>query len=76
MRVAITFAALTRDHRPHPAKGYLAVAEIRNTQIAATLGVDQATVSKMLNGRVPASDRLRALVAQVLEMPERELFHD
>lgn len=61
---------------PHPAKGELAVRRITNRRLAADYGCSETFVCRVLNGWQPPPARFRALVAETVNLPESELFHD
>lgn len=53
----------------------LAEARLRDTDVAAALGVDPKTVQRWLAGRVP-HPRFRWAVADLVQQPERDLWPD
>jgi transcriptional regulator with XRE-family HTH domain len=59
---------------PQPAKGYLAVARITNTDLARRLGCSQTWVGRVLNGYNRPPARFRQVVGELLGKPEAELF--
>ena len=61
---------------PHPAKGELAVRRITNRQVAAAYGSSEHFVGRVLNGWQAPPSRFRALVAEMLDAPESDLFHN
>jgi transcriptional regulator with XRE-family HTH domain len=62
---------------PQPAKGALAMARIRNTEVARHLDCSAAWVGRVLNGRERPPRKFREGVAELLGRPEHELFrHD
>jgi transcriptional regulator with XRE-family HTH domain len=61
---------------PHPAKAVLALRRITNRAIAQHLGVSAHYVGRVLNGYVKPSARVRAGLAEYLQVPVAELFRD
>ena len=59
---------------PQPAKGILALKRISNAAVARRLGKSQQWVSRVLNGYAPAPEVFRASLAELLGIPEEELF--
>lgn len=59
-----------------PAKGVLAVRRIKQRQVARTCDFSEGYVGRVLNGREKPSRRFRRSLADLLELPERELFAD
>ncbi len=59
---------------PQPAKGVVAMRRVTNCEIADRLGISHQYVSKVLNGHAPPSERFRYGLAQMLGVPEAELF--
>lgn len=64
----------TTTRSPQPAKGHLALRRITNRYIARKYAFSEQYVSAVLNGRVPASERIRTAVSEELGLPEDELF--
>ncbi len=60
---------------PHPAKAELALRRISVRAVADRLGMSEQHVSRVLNGRVPASAVVRRRLSQLLGMAEGALFH-
>ncbi len=44
--------------------------------VAAALNIPEVDLSKIVNGRRPAPPEVRAGLARILNVPERELFPD
>jgi hypothetical protein len=61
---------------PHPAKGVLATRRISNRRVARALACSPTWVGRVLNGHVPAPERFRSGLAELLDYPEALLFHD
>jgi transcriptional regulator with XRE-family HTH domain len=59
---------------PQPAKGVLAMARIRNTEVARRLGCSAIWVGRVLNGEQRPPERFRKVVAELVGKPESELF--
>lgn len=69
-------AALSTVPAPHPAKGILANRRIPNTRIALVYGASPHFIGRVLNGWTPPPKRFRAWLADYLDLPEADLFHD
>ena len=59
---------------PHPVKAVLALRRLSVLGLARSLGLSHSHASRVLNGRVPASPRFRQAVAELLGLPEQDLF--
>ncbi len=59
---------------PQPAKAVAAQRRIRNTDIAAAVGLTPAYVGRILNGLVVPSEQVRRDIAAYFGEPEQELF--
>lgn len=59
---------------PQPAKAVCAARGIRNTELAAELGVTSHYVGRIFNGQVQPSQRLRERIAETLAVPAEDLF--
>jgi transcriptional regulator with XRE-family HTH domain len=57
-----------------PAKAIIALQRRTNRSIAADLGYCEATVSRVLNGIEPPSERFRTGLSALLGLPEQVLF--
>ena len=60
---------------PHPAKAILVGRRITVRAFAKSLNMNHVWVGGVLNRRYPASVRFREQTAELLGMPEAELFH-
>ncbi len=58
----------------HPAKGILAIRRITIRRAAATIGISELVLGRILNGYERPSARVRAGLAALLSLPEAQLF--
>ncbi len=74
-----TLPAITRrDPRPEPqpAKANMAARRTTIRSVAITLGMSELVCGRWLNGYGTPSPRFRAGLAEILGLPERDLFRD
>jgi len=57
-----------------PAKGFAARQRVTNRRIARHLGMNEVYVGRVLNGHEVASARFSKGLADLLDVPEAELF--
>jgi transcriptional regulator with XRE-family HTH domain len=60
----------------HPAREVLAERGLTLTSAAAHLGLTHSSLSKMLSGAAPVSDRVRSGLVELLDLPAEDLFRD
>jgi len=60
----------------HPAKGILAIRRITIRRAAATIGVSELVLGRILNGHERPSARVRGSLSALLSLPEAQLFAD
>jgi len=70
----MTIAAVQRS--AHPAKGILAVRRVTIRRAAATIGISELVLGRVLNGNEHPTPRIRAGLSALLGVPESELFDD
>jgi transcriptional regulator with XRE-family HTH domain len=66
--------ALTSPPTAQPAKGVFAVRRITIRRAAATIGISELVLGRILNGYERPSARVRAGLAALLSLPEAQLF--
>ncbi len=59
---------------PHPIKAELAMRRIPNTRFAEQVGLNAASLGRVINGHLTPWPALRARCAEALGIPEDELF--
>lgn len=64
------------DPEPQPAKGAAALKRRTNASLAELTGYSPHHISRVLNGHVEPSRRLRRALALALDEPESVLFRD
>lgn len=62
--------------KPQPAKGVLALRRISNRDVARELDLSEIWVGRVLNGHAPPPESFRKGLADLLWLPEEQLFRD
>lgn len=60
--------------RPHPAKAVIVAQGRTILEVSDAIGVNRHTLGRVLNRHIPPWPKLRRQLAQLLDMPESELF--